>query len=532
MNRQIRLTALGLILLFGFALRCYNLDFPSIGYHSMQENEYLSIAQEMIRTGDFITRRIYFYDVFGDNPQARIYNQPALISYQTIVSWRLLGENLWAPRLFNILFGVLSIPIIYLISNLLFNNVYLSLFSSLLLAIMPLAVFFSRNLQPESAAFFFMLLGNFFYLRFIYSQRKYNLFLGGLSFSLAWLYRFSFIWGILPFLFCFPLYKIYREKRKFLRRALAFFLPYLVILFAILCSRSVGQWEFKIGLPGATLFEIFTPSYWQKNGLTIWRYIKDENFTAIFAGLACLGIIIAFLKRKRAVNRYIIGWTLTALPYMMLYSEHIYQNNYFQMPFLAMACVSAVYAVLNISEGIKKIFKRGFLLFLIIAITTVSIPFVYRSIQRMHATVFLGVDVAGESLKEFTQPGEYVFLLTHAQGYGIARYARRYVGWTFGVQDFKDKEEKFNIKYICFYPAEYAPTLKTNNPLLFNYIQENYHVKEVGIIEEPRQVVYIILEKGKGSDPKEFLQEFSGPMHLRTIYRIFGRYIFFYSMNP
>jgi hypothetical protein len=150
----------------------------------------------------------------------------------------------------------------------------------------------------------------------------------------------------------------------------------------------------------------------------------------------------------------------------------------------------------------------------------------------MYAVVFLGVDVAGESLKEFTKTDERIFLYTYPQGYAIARYGRRYVGWIADLEEFKQKEKKFNIKYVCFYPIEYALLLKANNLPLFEYIQGNYHVKEAGLTNEPEKLYYVILERGKGSDPETFLKSFSGAMQLRTVFKIFGGYIFFYVIRP
>jgi 4-amino-4-deoxy-L-arabinose transferase-like glycosyltransferase len=185
----------------------------------MKENEYLSMAQEMITTNDYTTRRIYFYGAFEEAPEMKIYPQLPLVSYQTLIAWKILGDNLWGPRLFNVLFGVMSILVIYRIGGLVFQGRGAALFCAFLLAVMPLAVFFSRNLQPESPAFFFMLLGNLFYLKFIATLKKYNLILGGLSFSLACIYKLNFLFGAIPFIFCFPFKTLFKEKKEFFRCA-------------------------------------------------------------------------------------------------------------------------------------------------------------------------------------------------------------------------------------------------------------------------------------------------------------------------
>ncbi|MFH1593302.1 MAG: glycosyltransferase family 39 protein [Candidatus Omnitrophota bacterium] len=355
LNRSVRNIILLAIVLLGLSIRMYNINFPSLGYHAAKENEYISMAQEMVRTGDYITRRVYFYNAFEKEPIMNLYPQPALVPYQILISWRLLGENMWGPRLFNVIFGVLSIFVMYHLALLLFRNTALALFSALLLSIMPLAVFFSRNIQPESPAFFFMILGSMFYVKFITTMKRYDLFLGSLAFSVAWLYKFSFLIGVFPFIFCFPYIRMLKEKRAY-TYALSFFLPYLLIIFTIIWLKSVGEWEWEsYVVQRVKLFEIFSPAYWKQYGRNIWWYFKGENFTPVFTSLALLGIVIAFFKRRSLIDRYIIGCTLMAIPYGMALSDLICQHNYYQMPFLLLVCISVSYAVLHVSRAAIKL---------------------------------------------------------------------------------------------------------------------------------------------------------------------------------
>lgn len=525
---------LAAVCVLGFALRWYSPDFPSIGYHNMKENEYLSMSEEMLRTGDFLTRRIYFYNAFAPNPTMQLYPQPPLVSYQILAAWKLFGQNLWGPRLINIVFGTLTIPVVYASALVFFSSVPAALFSAFLLAIMPLGVFFSRNLQPESPAFLFLSLGVLCYLRFFSSFRKYNLVIGGFSFFIAWLYKFSFLIGLLPLLFCFPYRRLLAERKERLGRLAAFILPYLAVLAAMFWLKRIGQWQFEQQetLGRIRLFALFTPDYWLKYGRMIWWYVSGENFTIIYALLAAFGILAAFIRRKGLVDRYLIGSVAAIVLYGMVFSDHINQHNYYQMPFLGMVCIASAYTVFAFSRIARAIFDREVFAALAVAVAAVSAPFAYAAISRMHGTVYLGLDVAGESLKEFTRPDERVFLLTFAQGYGIARYAQRYVGWTDDLKDFQEKEQGFGIRYICFYPAELAHVLRNKNPELFAHIRHNYHVKEVGMSEEPNKIYYVILERGRGSDEDEnFLTSFSGAMQLKTIYKMFGRYVFFNTLR-
>ena len=526
--QQYRTAILFFILLLGFFLRAYNLDFPSIGYHNMMENEYLGMAQEMVKAGDLSSRRVYFRDAFDDGAIVKPYPNLPLVSYQILISWSVLGDNLWGPRLFNILFGIAGILLIYLISQILFADTVLSLSSALLLSMMPLGVFFSRNIQPESPAFFFMLLGSFFYLRFIASSKIYNLFLGGLSFSIAWGYKFNFLFGVLPFLFCMPFKKIWEDRKGFLKFMSGLLIPYLAIVITIVWLKNAGQWRF---LENARLWEILTPSYWDNHGQAVFHYLSEENFTPVFWILTLLGAILAFLKGKSLLDKYIVGWAITAFLYAMQLSQQLYQHGFSFMPFLVLVCLSSVYLVSFVAMTLRDLIKKDIFIYLMVILIGIASPFVFKSIFSMYATIFPGVDVAGATLRELTKADERIFLLTHAQGQGIARYAQRYTGWTSDLKDFKDLEDKFNIKYICIYPADLFWVLERDSQQLYKYIQDNYHFKELGLQEESNQLVYLILEKGKGEDFKAALQSVSGKIQQRAIYNLFGRYIFFSTVR-
>ena len=94
----------------------------------------------------------------------------------------------------------------------------------------------------------------------------------------------------------------------------------------------------------------------------------------------------------------------------------------------------------------------------------VNTPFIYQAVKGMHWTVFLGLDVAGESLKEFTKPQDRIFLHGHAQGNGITGYAQRYMGWPENLEDFKKKEEKFNVKIRLFLSDRVCAYSKDKRP--------------------------------------------------------------------
>jgi hypothetical protein len=429
---------------------------------------------------------------------------------------------------------------------------------------MPLAVFFSRNLQPESPALFFMLLGNLFYLRFITGQKKYNLFWGGVFFCFAWIYKFSYLFGVLPFLICAPFKKILNEKKELWKNIFTplhpkspafqsgdeeniklgqtrkprplgwgvtgfiFFLSYLIIPVVMLWLLLTGQWVFQ-ELGRVKLFDIFSASYWGKYGKVIWWYITGENFTWLFTLLTFLGISVAFIKKGALLKRYIIGWVFTAIPYSMVFSDYINQHSYYQLPFISLVCVASTYAARFISEKAGKLVKINTLVIMMV-IMAASFLFIWQPILRLYRKVYLGEDVAGKTLRELTLPGERIFLYTHCQGYGIARYAQRYAGWPADLRGLKEKEDKFKIRYVCIYPAEYLQKLAQESPDIFRYIQNNYHFKEIGLLNGS-VLSYLLLEKGAREDLADFLRRLSGKARLEAIYKTWGKREFFYTLR-
>jgi len=196
--------------------------------------------------------------------------------------------------------------------RLFFNDAILALFGSFLMAVMPLTVFFSRNIQPESPGFFFMILGNLFYLKFISSGSKRALFLGGLSFVMAWLYKFSFFIGVAPFIFCMPYREIFKDKGDILKKAVAFLSPFMIMVATILWLKHVGQWKFAV-FHRLNLIEIFTPSYWAVHGGKLIWYTRGENFTLTYIVLALGGIILPFVKYCRRLITQIYSVCLSIL---------------------------------------------------------------------------------------------------------------------------------------------------------------------------------------------------------------------------
>lgn len=106
--------------------------------------------------------------------------KPALYSYLTIPSVAVFGLDLWAVRLPSAVFGVLTILALYFLVKELFKREDLSLLSSLLLAISPWHIQFSRIAFESNVGTAFNVFGALFFLKGL--KKSWMLFLSIASF--------------------------------------------------------------------------------------------------------------------------------------------------------------------------------------------------------------------------------------------------------------------------------------------------------------------------------------------------------------
>ena len=124
--------------------------------------------------------------------------KPPMYFYLVLPFVKFLGLNIWAVRLPSAILGIVSVYLIYLLIKELFpKEKHLPLISSLLLALSPWHIPFSRGGWEVNAALFFILLSLIFFMK-SYKKITY-LFLFGL-FSVAALYTYHSARIVLPLL--------------------------------------------------------------------------------------------------------------------------------------------------------------------------------------------------------------------------------------------------------------------------------------------------------------------------------------------
>lgn len=175
-----------------------NADEAAIGY-----NAYSLILTGKDEHGD--SWPLHFRS-FGDY-------KPGLYFYLVVPFVKILGPNVWAVRLPSVILGILSVWLIYLLTQELFrkdNHItdYLSLTTSLFLAISPWHLHFSRGGWEANAATFFLLAGVYLFFKALNNPKLFPFSILLFTFSL---YTYHSTRIVIPFL-GLGLFILYRKQ--------------------------------------------------------------------------------------------------------------------------------------------------------------------------------------------------------------------------------------------------------------------------------------------------------------------------------
>ncbi len=539
-----------LFLVVGFYLRAYHIDYPAIGYHNMKENEYIGSAKFMFYEGeDYLHRKLYRMGA-QDIPYFEEYPQMPIIQWSSVILWKIFGMHLWLVRLLMILASVASIYVMYLLIFELSKSKYLALLSSFFMAVFPLGIFFGRNIQPESPALLFLLLGMLYYVRWLESFSRKDAFYLGLYLGISGLFKYTFLIGAIPLFFIFPFSKL--KEKGFAGKLKSSALPVIAgvspmiiwSLIAPLLNRLSTITEGTFGR--IDLFRVFTVEYWQARWPSFNNYIgdnytwwffwtavfgimlvslsmKDKKMTylslagILFAGVArfsaqgsptfvlsffaIFAIIVAnavlSLKHKRRFQAFVLFYAAAIIPYSMILSDYIPGHNYYQMPFLPLIALLSAYAIYSAGNLLKQVTKIKFIELLPLVLILFTIQDISAHKDAMFNTQFFGLDIGGEYLKSNMMQGERFVMFGHSQSVAVCVYAERLCAGVGSADDLTEFETKRGTRWI-FIDNGAGMALLQGNPELMRYIESNYDLSAIGLLRTGQgfSLHTIILRKG------------------------------------
>lgn len=495
---------LALIVILGFYLRIYHIDYPVIGYHNWKETHYITEARNFAREGFFAKG---FFVPMWDYPS--LYSDPSgahadtfpTISIIVALLFMLFGPVLWIARLVGILFNIGAVVMTYFFVKKLFNREDLALTSALIAAIIPVFVFFSHNVDLVNPGIFFMVTSAYSYLKWRESFHRRDLILTSFFFALAALTKYFFAIIAIPIFLTFPL-------KKFLKREnIGLILISLLILIPIPAwiyySQNIIAEKYEKGAGVSVGLLTSGISQFQKQGWwdTQNSYLSD-NYTFIALFFAFIGLIFIFFsyyKNRKFEDKFMVSYFIASVVYVIISASKLAGHSYYYYPITPFIAILIAYAIIGISNFVgrmnvegKKIKYINFLaIIILLIIISSSMP---ESTSRQFNTQFIGLDVAGNYIKEHSDRNEKIMFPSH-QSYGVLWHAdRRGYATPETVKEIKDAEER-NVTWIFVYQWGFSIL---QNEEGWSYIKQNYSLKQFAFLRTDKGIepIYLLLKKG------------------------------------
>jgi hypothetical protein len=475
----------------------------------MKEDEFLSFAINMHDSGDYLRTTWFDCSISRTTPDVDPYKgcnfsdgETPIPVWSLLIFFMIFGWKLWVARLFIILFGLGTIIVIYLIVKKLTDKDYLALLSALMYAIIPLAIFFGRNIQMDSPALFLALCALYNIILWI-DNRKLKTFIIACIFILltSW-FKITTLIVLAPLLFILP----YKEfDRRYWRE-------YLILIITIIISLL---WLFVIVsalMPNAnvtaissgslfgksnwidTSFSIFTSTYWNSYSPQLRAYASD-NYSILGLWFIAIGFILFLIRYNSKISKFMIGYAIGIIIYIIAFAYKWNAHNYYQFPFLAFVAIciaNVIYQSGNILESLTNIKIIKFLPILLLLLLIG--PFTQSTMQQFN-TQFFGQDLQGEYINKHTKVGEIFLLERGIQGQMSWTARRFYYGIPDDISVLKGMEQNHGLRYIVL--NSYGISVAQQRPSWI-YIQNNYHIVQAGFIQTGQgpQIYTMILERG------------------------------------
>jgi 4-amino-4-deoxy-L-arabinose transferase-like glycosyltransferase len=234
-----------------------------------------------------------------------------------------LDVSVFSLRIVPVIFGVLSIPLVYFLGSELYSD-RAGIISAMILTISQSHIFYSQEARSYTMLLFFAILTLYLYLKcFKTNETRYFILLGVVSGVAFWTHFWSVIF-IIPVM-ASVLYKMLTERCNYTNHTLSLFIsiliafPLITVLMDIYKIRTSS--EIYWGMKGIDLVAgVFSEFSGNANGVVIAIYIalivfglwvlslKDRNITIFSCIVVCFGFAFSLLMAGKVpmMPRYLI----------------------------------------------------------------------------------------------------------------------------------------------------------------------------------------------------------------------------------
>lgn len=316
------------------------------------------------------------------------YKNPLLI-YSLVPSIALFGLNEFSIRFINALIGTLSIPLCFFLFKALTKSSKVALIGSLLFAISPMSIYYSRFAHDALIGLFILMLGMLFFFKML-DGRKIFIFPAAITLALS-LYAYHSSRLFVPlFLISYSIFKFKLSKNTYVFW-LIFLIGSLPLIFlsifggaatrasTVFLSQDIDYTRYVVlDHVQRKWEELMLISFWIKRYL---NYLQPEflffnglNMTT--AGTLGLGIfhlfelpwlligIVEMIKKLRKFSSFVGIWILAGvIPASLANNEHSASRTLIVLPPLILIISLGAVKFWKIIGNIKKLYLRWAIIF-------------------------------------------------------------------------------------------------------------------------------------------------------------------------
>ena len=341
--KKVDFLLLSFILSVALLFRLYRINTPLADFHSWRQVDTAAVARNFVKSGFDLMRPKYddFSNVQSgiENPQGlRMVEFPLYNAIFASISKYIPGLpiEIWG-RLTSVFFSLIIIAIIHYLT-LRESGRLAAFFASLIYAVFPFFVFFSRAVLPETTALSFSFLAVFFL--YLNPRSLFLCLISLLFFASSMLIKPTVIFFGLPLTYIF-----YASSPKKFLKNIIFYLYFILSIIPLYLWRNyikqfpegvpVSEWLITSVNTGGALQRIFfKPAFFR------WIFFERINNLILGGFAASFFVIGSFLKSKKLLLHSIL---VSSLAFLFVFQGGNVQHEYYQTLILpALAIFSGV----------------------------------------------------------------------------------------------------------------------------------------------------------------------------------------------
>ena len=287
---------------------------------------------------------------------------PPIFDLTTASLFGIIGISVFTARLVSVIFAILSLIIVFKISNKMYGQ-KTALISTILFGVMPGFVWLSRVAMIETMLVFFFTTSMYFFFNWMSFHKNKDLILSGLMLGVGFLVKYQMIIaGLIMLTSIFMLGRDYLKTKLsriplLLLAAALVVIPWIFVSHQIYASGMLDQWIYAIGIgnPEKSLYSVRFPTPIFYFIEMTWPY-ENVHPISVYLYLIGLGGLGLFSLRRKFEDKFLLIWFGVVFIFFTIIANKHWR---YVMPLFPILAISASNLIMFIYSRIQKSLKTS-----------------------------------------------------------------------------------------------------------------------------------------------------------------------------